>query len=123
MKIMMAVDSNKGMDSKIDTRFGRAAYFLIYNTQANEIVSIEANPYKDAAQGVGIKSATYVVENGCLAAIGAQPGPKAAAILSDAEIKMVVAESRTVNETVKLYCSQTGIKPEYDPDVTVSGRK
>jgi predicted Fe-Mo cluster-binding NifX family protein len=65
------------------------------------VISIEENKYKNEGHGVGIKTASYVVESGCKAAVGAQPGPKAAQILNQAGIKMIVDDQGTVKDALE----------------------
>ena len=103
MKVVIAVENNAGLDSKVDSRFGRAGYFLIYDTDEEKVLSIEENMFKNAGHGVGIKTASFVIEKGCEAAIGAQPGPKAAVILKQANVKMIVADKGTAKELLEKY--------------------
>lgn len=103
MKIVFAVENNAGIESKLDSRFGRAAYFLVYDTDKKEVVSVVENKYKNEGHGVGIKAATLIVESGCNAAIGAQPGPKAAAVLQQAKIKTIADDQGTVKEALEKY--------------------
>jgi len=103
MKVFIAVDSNKGLDSPLGNRFGRAGYFLVYDTAKDTVISVHENTFKDDAQGVGIKVANMAVDNGCGAAIGAQPGPKAANILAKAGIKMLVADSGTAGQAIERF--------------------
>ncbi|MDQ1351048.1 MAG: hypothetical protein QG657_1350 [Acidobacteriota bacterium] len=106
MKVFIAVDNNNGMDSLVGERFGRAGYFLIYDTVGDAIVSIEKNAYQNDAQGVGIKIATLAVEKGCSAAIGPQPGPKAEEVLANAGIKMLIADKGTAREAIQHFRPQ-----------------
>jgi predicted Fe-Mo cluster-binding NifX family protein len=101
MKVLMAVENNAGLDSKLDNRFGRAGYFLIYDTDEEKVLSIEENMFKNAGHGVGIKTASFVIEKGCKAAVGAQPGPKAAIILKQANVRMIVADNGTAKELLE----------------------
>ena len=103
MKVLFAVENNAGLDSELDSRFGRAGYFLIYDTREEEILSIQENAFKNEAHGVGIKIAGFVVEQGCNAAVGAQPGPKAASVLEQARVKMIVQDKGTVKEALEQY--------------------
>jgi predicted Fe-Mo cluster-binding NifX family protein len=108
MKVLIAVESNKGLDSRVDSRFGRAAYFLIYDTEKKQILSTHENQFKNEAHGVGIKIGNFVLENGCKAVIGAQAGPKPANILSQAGVKMIVAENVTAKEALETYKTELG---------------
>ncbi len=100
MKICFAVENDAGLDSVMDSRFGRASYFLIYDTEEGKILSAQENPYKNEGHGVGLKSASFVVENDCRILFGAQPGPKADAILSQAGIKVIIEDQGTVKEVL-----------------------
>lgn len=106
MNVWIAVDSNNGLDSLMGNRFGRAGYFLIYDTAGDTMVSIEKNAFQNDAQGVGIKIASLVIEKGCKAAIGPQPGPKAEKILAHAGIKMFIADKGTAKEAIERYRSE-----------------
>ncbi len=106
MKVFIAVDSNAGLDSRIAGRFGRAEYFLIYDMVENKIVFNQENTFKNDAQGVGIRVATLVMEKGCGAIIGAQPGPKAVDILARAGIKILPADSGTVRQAVERFSAE-----------------
>jgi len=101
MKVLVAIENNAGLDSKLDKRFGRAGYFQVYDTDEQKILYTLENQFKNEGHGVGIKTATFVIENRCQAAIGAQPGPKAAAILEQANVKMIVDDKGTVKEALE----------------------
>jgi predicted Fe-Mo cluster-binding NifX family protein len=103
MKVLIAIENNAGMDSILDRRFGRAGYFLVYDTDEKKILTIQENQFKNDGHGVGIKTATFVIENGCQAVIGAQPGPKAAAILEQANVKMIIDDKGTVKEALEIH--------------------
>ena len=103
MKVLIAVANNAGLDSKVDSRFGRAGYFLIYDTDEEKVLSIEENTFKNATHGVGTKTASFVIGKGCKAAIGAQPGPKAAVILKQGNVKILVTDKGTAKESLEKY--------------------
>ncbi|MCK4761792.1 MAG: NifB/NifX family molybdenum-iron cluster-binding protein [Candidatus Aminicenantes bacterium] len=105
MKVLFAVKNDAGLDSELDERFGRAGYFLIYDTEAGKILSIEENKARNEGHGVGLKTSAYVVEKGCAAAVGAQAGPKAADILRQAGVKMIVENKGTVKEMLEKHRS------------------
>jgi predicted Fe-Mo cluster-binding NifX family protein len=49
--MIVAITSTGNLpDSKIDQRFGRCEYFVIYNTETKGM-EIIPNPYKDAEEG------------------------------------------------------------------------
>lgn len=103
MKAFITIKENKGTDSEVDVRFGRAAYFMIYDLESDRVMSVEENRHKNGAQGVGIAVGNQVLQSGCQLAIGAQPGPKAENILTLGKIKFFKAENCTVAEAIKNY--------------------
>jgi len=103
MNVLIAVENDAGLDSKLDSRFGRASYFLIYDMDEEKIVSIEENKFKNEPSGVGLRTASFLIDSGCKVAIGARPGPKAASILNAANIKIVTVENKTAKEAIDWY--------------------
>lgn len=101
MKLFIPVENNDGLNSKLDARFARAGYFLIYDMDKQEVESIQKNPYRELDHGVGIKVASYAVGTGCTTAVGAQPGPKSAAVLERINMKVVVMKGGTVKEAIE----------------------
>lgn len=108
MKLFIPVENNDGLNSRLDARFGRAGYFLIYDMEKQAVESVEANPYKDIDHGVGIKAASYAVGTGCTTAVGAQPGPKAAAVLGKINMKVVEMKGVTVKEAIERVSGMVG---------------
>ena len=41
MKLLIAIDENKGFDSKLSEHFGHCSYFAIYNTITKKITIVE----------------------------------------------------------------------------------
>ena len=103
MKAFIAVKNSKGIDSEVDSRFARAGYFMVYDLDANEILSVEENRHKSGAHGVGIAVGNQLIQSGCQLAIGAQPGPKAESILKLGKIEFYKAADCTVAEAIKNY--------------------
>jgi len=97
--------STSGSDVKapLDSRFGRAPKFLIYDleTQSFEIVDNQQN--LNAAQGAGIQSAETVARSGALALVSGHCGPKAFRVLAAAGIKIYNSDAATVAEALELF--------------------
>ncbi len=108
MKILIPVKSGTGLDAELDGRFGRGAFFLVYDTGEDKVVSVETNPYKDLDHGAGVKTALHVVDEECNVVIGPQTGPKLSAILEEAHVDMVVRETGTAAEAVAWYKNGMG---------------
>lgn len=101
MKIFFAVERDSGLDSRIDNRFGRAACFLIYDTEIGGIESVEKNPFLNQAHGVGIQVANHILKQKCQVAVGAIFGPKVEAILNAGNVKIITVENSTVKDIVE----------------------
>ncbi len=102
MKIAFTTSGND-LSSPLDSRFGRAPKFLIYDLEANifEIVDNEQN--LNAAQGAGIQSAQSIARLGTKALITGHCGPKAFRVLIAAGIKIYNTSAATVSEALNLY--------------------
>lgn len=101
MKILLAVETDKGIESPIANRFGRAAFFLIFGTDENRVLSVRVNEFKNEGHGVGIKVANFIVENDYPVVIGAQPGPKAEQVLNRAKVRIIVDDHGTVRDVLE----------------------
>lgn len=106
MKVLFAIEKDAGMESALDKRFGRAGCFLVYDMDEQRTLSVAENRFKNEGHGVGIKTATYVIEKGCHAVIGAQPGPKALSVLDQANVKVIVEHNGTVKEALEKHKSE-----------------
>lgn len=101
MKIAVTSVGNT-LDSQIDQRFGRAAYFIIVDTETMDFTAIE-NTNVAAAGGAGISSAKCVIDNGAEAVLTGNCGPKAERTLRAAGVKLFTAVTGTVAEAVELF--------------------
>ncbi|MCK5861999.1 MAG: NifB/NifX family molybdenum-iron cluster-binding protein [Candidatus Hydrogenedentes bacterium] len=102
MKIAFTV-SGDTLEAPLDSRFGRAPKFLVYDLDnaSFEIVDNEQN--LNAAQGAGIQSAQKVVETGSTAVVTGHCGPNAFRALNAASVKIYTSEASTVAEALALY--------------------
>lgn len=99
MKIAVS-SAGTQLDSQIDPRFGRCAYFLIVET---EDMSFEAFDNENIALGggAGIQSAQFIASKGAEAVITGSCGPNAVRTLSAAGVKLFVNQSGIVKEAVE----------------------
>ncbi|MBA3017172.1 MAG: NifB/NifX family molybdenum-iron cluster-binding protein [Proteobacteria bacterium] len=103
MKI--AVSSNgTDLNSQIDPRFGRCAYFLIVNT---DDMSFEAFENKGVALtgGAGIQAAQFIISKGAKALITGNCGPKAAQALSTGGVELFDGQTGSVKKAIEKYNS------------------
>jgi predicted Fe-Mo cluster-binding NifX family protein len=83
------------VNTPIDLRFGRAKYFILFDTDADGHDVIENTQNLQAAQGAGIQAGQNVVELGADALITGNVGPKAFRVLQTAGIKIYLCGSDT----------------------------
>lgn len=87
MKIALSVD-RKDPDAMMDSRFGRAKCFMIYDTENGQTDFVDNTQNLNAAQGAGIQSAQNVAACEVEALICGHTGPKAFSVLSSAGISV-----------------------------------
>lgn len=95
MKIAIST-REKNIDSTVDTRFGRALMFALYDTKTKECTWHENTQNYRATQGAGIQTAQTVIEMGSEAVLAGHCGPKAFQILNAADIKVYAVKSGTL---------------------------
>lgn len=102
MKI--AISADKPDETAImDTRFGRAPWFVIWDSESKTYTSLANKQNLEAAQGAGIQSAQNVAEAGVSAVICGHTGPKAWSLLSRAGIDIYNTKSAPVSEIVQQF--------------------
>jgi predicted Fe-Mo cluster-binding NifX family protein len=101
MKVAVS-SSGKELDSQIDPRFGRCAYFIICDT---DDMNFEAFKNESAmlGGGAGIQSAQFVASKGAGAVITGNCGPNAVRTLEAAGIRLFAGESGTVKQAVERF--------------------
>jgi len=102
MKILLTTTS-PDIESDVDPRFGRGAYFLIVDPDTLEWQA-EPNPALNATGGAGIQAAQYVTGQKCEAVISGDFGANAYNALNTAGIAMYLFGScRTAREAIDHY--------------------
>ena len=91
MKIAIT-STGKDLSSSVDSRFGRARYFIIYDTETGEWKAYDNSTNMNAAQGAGIQSAQNVIDHGAEAVITGRCGPKAFKTLKAGDVKIFCAD-------------------------------
>ena len=105
------------LDSRVDPRFGRAAQFLIYDTEASSFEVVSNSQSLNAMQGAGIKAAEVMSNRGVQVLITGHCGPKAFNALKAAGIE-VISSAHNLNQGgagLVIYrtsedCRQTGVQ-------------
>jgi predicted Fe-Mo cluster-binding NifX family protein len=95
-----------GLDSQVDPRFGRAAGFLIVDTDTLEFKYVDNGSSQIMGQGAGIQAAEKVVRSGAKIVLTGYVGPKAFQALSAAGITVCQnIENMTVRQAVEQFKS------------------
>lgn len=104
MKI--AVSSlGRTLEESLDKRFGRAAYFLVVDTDTM-MFSIVDNAAQANAGGAGIAAAQLVIDSGVAAIITGQVGPNAMDVLNHTDIVLYQGIPGTVFENIVAFNQQ-----------------
>jgi len=94
MKLAITSTGNN-LESKFDLRFGRTAWFCIYDNESKNIRFIE-NEHKDSLSGAGTKTSETIAELGVEQVISGDFGPKAKTLLEKLKIQMVILDDENV---------------------------
>ena len=98
MKIAIPVNDNS-ITSGVCGSFGRAAYFLIYDTNSKEEVFLD-NGAASSQGGAGIKAAQIIADQKVEALLTPRCGQKAADVLKPAGVKLYQTTGSSVQDTV-----------------------
>jgi predicted Fe-Mo cluster-binding NifX family protein len=91
------------LDSNLDSRFGRAAFFIIVDpdTQGFEVVKNSQN--LNLPQGAGIQAGKTIVDHHVDALITGHCGPKAFRVLQNAGIKILTGATGKVADAMEQF--------------------
>jgi len=103
MKIAVTAVSGEGLESLVDSRFGRARFFIVHDTESGETVPIDNSVNVNAQQGAGIQAAESIAGAGAKVLLTGHCGPNAFKTLSAAGIKVVIGASGTVKQAIEDY--------------------
>jgi predicted Fe-Mo cluster-binding NifX family protein len=102
MKILVS-SKGEGLASDVDERFGRAPYFIIYDTDTENFETMANDRNMNAAQGAGIQAAQAVAAASADIVISGNIGPKAYQVLAASGIKTVLWAEGSVAQAIKLF--------------------
>jgi len=105
MRIAVSSAGNT-LDSLVDPRFGRRAYFIIADVEGSEIKNVKAikNPAISSRGGAGIQAAQLIASNKVEVLITGNIGPNAVEILSSRGIKIAaIMPGISVREAIEKY--------------------
>ena len=102
MKIVIT-SATAGALGLMDGRFGRAPYFLMFDTHEKKWTMHENTPNAALEHGAGIQAAQTIEKMGAQALITGQVGPKALQVLRASGIKVYCVETGKVNAVLNAF--------------------
>lgn len=102
MKIAITSTGNN-LDSKLDPRFGRCSYFVIYDNETEGMEFIP-NPNKDSGEGAGPASVQFVASRDVRKIISGEFGMKIKSMLDSLKIQLVILKDpeKSVRDIINL---------------------
>ncbi len=100
MKIAITSEGSN-LESRVDPRFGRAAFIIVVDTDTLEFEAFDNNENVNAFKGAGIKAASLICDKGAEVLLTGFCGPNAFKTLDAAGIKVVNDAHGTILETLK----------------------
>ncbi len=102
MKVAITSTGNS-IESKLDQRFGRCAYFVIYDTETKGMEYIP-NPNLDAQEGAGPASVQLVASKGVKQIISGEFGIKIKSLLDSLKIQMIMYKEpeKKINDIIEM---------------------
>ena len=92
------------LKNKIDPRFGRCHYFILFDTETTKFEAIE-NTGAQGMGGVGIQSGQIMADKGVETVLTGSCGPNAFQTLQAAGIKVITGATGTVQEAIDKFKS------------------
>jgi predicted Fe-Mo cluster-binding NifX family protein len=102
MKIVFTT-SGSDLNAPLESRFGRAPRFLVYDLDNASFEVIDNQQNLNAAQGAGIQSAETVARSGAKTLVSGHCGPKAFRVLIAAGIKVYNSDASTVADALEQF--------------------
>ncbi len=102
MKVAITSTGNNP-DSKLDCRFGRSSYFVIFDT-VTQGMEFLPNPYKDAEEGAGTDSVKLLASKGAGKIVSGEFGIKIKPLLDSLKIQMIIVknEEKSIQDIINL---------------------
>lgn len=102
MKIAITSTGNS-LESTIDERFGRCAYFVVYDTESKSIEFIP-NPNKEAEEGAGPASVQIVASRNVSKIVSGEFGMKIKSLVDSLKIQMIVIKdtNKKISEIIEM---------------------
>jgi predicted Fe-Mo cluster-binding NifX family protein len=102
MKVAITSTGNN-LEGKLDQRFGRCSFFVIYDTETKGLEFIP-NPNKEAQEGAGPASLQLVASRNVTKIISGEFGIKIKSLVDSLKIQMIILKDpeKTISEIIKM---------------------
>ncbi len=97
MKIIIT-SKGKTLESQVDPRFGRGAYFLVIDVDTSEFEVLDNSAGVSATHGAGVQAGQRVVDSGAQALLTGHVGPKAGQALAGSSVAVYSHAEGTVQQ-------------------------
>ena len=115
MKIAVT-SSGKTLESNVDPRFGRAAYFIIVNPETMDYEVVENTQNLSLPQGAGIQAGQTIAGKNVDVLLTGNCGPKAFKVLQSAGIKIITNVKGRVLDAISKQ-KKGELEPTNEPNV------
>jgi predicted Fe-Mo cluster-binding NifX family protein len=100
MKVAICAKNDLGLSSEVDDRFGRAEFYVIFDTEKAETIVLE-NSAKNEAAGAGGKAVSLLHKQGVDTLVVPELGPKALKAANAFELTAYqIDDSKTAQEVL-----------------------
>jgi predicted Fe-Mo cluster-binding NifX family protein len=102
MKIAITSTGNNP-EAKIDSRFGRCSYFVIYDNISGSTEFIP-NPYVESIEGAGPASAQLIASRGVEKVVSGEFGVKVKSIFDQLKIQLIILSNsdKKISEIIEI---------------------
>jgi len=102
MKIIIT-SAGDTLDSEVDLRFGRAARFILYDTEEDSFSVINNEQSLQSSHGAGIQTSQNIINSGAEIVITPNCGPNAFRVLSTAGVKVFSCKGGKIKDVIDDY--------------------
>ncbi len=115
MKIAVSAQG-EDLSSLLDPRFGRAKWFILYDTDAERHEVLENVQIAGLPQGAGIQAAQQMIDRNADVVVTGNCGPNAFRTLTAAGLSVIVGASGTVKRAIE-QVERGELSPSQGPNV------
>ena len=95
--------TGKNLDSNLDMRFGRAAYFIIIDAKSMDFEALANIQNLNLSQGAGIQAGKTIADHHVDVLITGHCGPKAFRVLRTAGVKVLTGAGGKVADAIEQF--------------------